>query len=276
MPDDNGIRTALAESSERAARDAQLPAAAEMRRRAHTRSVVATSAAAVLTVLAVSATVLGVSQFGAGNTALPASAPPTPSSSATGTRPVPTTIPADFDLGPTLPADGEYSVTMRRDLPTGICTSYMLPGVEKATAQTYRQVVGPEYANTLGVAVFADADAAMSFMTGLQTAAGECARGVALYGGGVREVVQEPLRGSWASGLTTLLIDVPDGEEPKRVTGSYLFAMRVGSAVALRYEVGEILLHTRPYAIESRYVDGGRDALEGLAPRMCLWTVAGC
>lgn len=279
MPDDNGIRAALADSSEWAERDAQLPGAAEARQRARTRSVAATTAAAVLTVLAVSATVIGVSRFDPDGPALPApaaSAPPTPSSAATGTRRVPTTIPDDFSLGATQPTGSDYRVETLHRLSVGVCTGDALPGIETATAQTYRRVIGPEHVDILGVAVFADADAAMSFMTGLLAAAAECNRGAPRPEGGSREVVQEPLRGTWASGLTTLMIDIPAADLPQRVGGSYLFAMRIGSAVALNFDAGEVLFHSRPYTIDPLHVDEGRLALEDLAPRMCRWTVAGC
>lgn len=280
MPDDDdGIRTALTGSGEWAEQHARLPGPRQARGRARTRSTAAVAGAAVLTALAVCGTVLGVSQLGA--EALPgpttAAARPVPGPSGTPDTGVPTTIPDDFDLRTDVPEGPEYTVRDVDDLPDGICPGAAVPGLDTATDRTFRQVTGPEYNEVVGLAVFGDAGGASAFMTGLRDAAAACADGVPRAEGGTREAVQQALPGAWATGLATLLVDVPTpGGDPQPVVGSFLYAARVGSAVVLHYSAGEYLLSARPFTIDPGLVAMGRAPLDGIAPRMCRWTVAGC
>ncbi|MCX6463453.1 MAG: hypothetical protein NTW05_07655 [Pseudonocardiales bacterium] len=285
MPDDDapddGIRTALADSAGWGARHARLPGPASARRRSRTRRATALAGAVVLTAAAVAAAVgVVVAGPGTGVLAPPAPAAPPPVSppappAATG---VPTTIPDDFDLGTDLPSDPDYTLRTLSAVPADVCPGDGVPGLDAATDLAVEQVTGPEFGDTRALAVFADANAAVGFMTGLQETARACAGGVPRPEGGSREIVLEPLPGPWATGMTLLLVDVQDqsaGPAPLAV-GSYLYAVRVGSAVALQYRTGEILLFSRPFAPDPDVVALDRPALDGLAPRLCRWTVAGC
>ncbi len=269
MPEDDDIRAAFSGHSTWAEERTRLPGPEHARRRARTRSTVALAGAAVLTAVAVGAAVVGVGLPGPPDPA-PAAPPPPPTG-------VPTTVPDDLDLGFEPLTDPDFRLSSLPTLPTGICGDEALPGIDAATDQLVQQVTGPEYGDARGLAVFPDADAAVAFMTGLQAEAASCATGVPLAVGGTREVVQEPLPGPWATGLTIWLFNVPyPGGDPQPVVGSHLYVARVGSAVAMAFRTGEYLVFDRPYTIDPGTVALDRVALDTLRPQMCRWTVEGC
>ncbi len=276
--DDGDLRRAFADTAAWAERHTALPGPDRARRTARRRSTAAVTGAAALTLLALVGGVLGVSRPD-GPAPAPAPAAPAPVAPApVAPAPVGPVIPGDLEIGPPLADDGE---TVTRDvpaLPVDICPGEGIPGTAAASDQRYRLTTGPEFARGDGLLVFADADGAVAFLGGLRQAAQRCAEGVPRAEGGTRSVRQEPLPGPWGEGTTLLLLDVPDpgGEEYQPVVGSHLLAVRTGSAVALRYDAGELLYDEVPAGPDPDIVDHERAALDALAPQLCRWTVAGC
>ena len=262
MPDD--VRTTFVVGGERAERHVRLRGAGQARRRA--RPGVRVSAAVVLTAVALVSTVIGVS----------GPDPGTPAPTAISLS-VPTTIPDDLDLGVDTPRGADYRIEAADRLPVDVCPGAGIPGLDSATDQRSLLITGPEYGEGRALLVFADANAAVAFVTGLQVAADSCADGVPRPEGGTREIVREPLPGAWATGLSLLLADVPDpGGDPQPVIGSLLLAVRTGSAVALQYRAGEYFLFDRPFRVDPDVLGTARRPLDALAPQLCRWTVAGC
>jgi hypothetical protein len=275
---DGDLRRAFADTGAFAERHTDLPGPDRARRTARRRSAATATGAAALTLLAVVGSVVGVSRLDGPSEPLPAApAPTTVPAGPTAAPTVPTTIPGDLEVGPPLSDDGEVATRDVQELPVDVCPGGGIPGVDTATDRRLRLTTGPEYAVGDGLLVFADADGAVSLLGGLREAALRCAAGVPRPEGGTREVRQEPLPGPWGEGVVLLVLDVPDpGGEYQPVVGSYLLAVRTGSAVALRYAAGELLYDRVPAGPDPDIVGHERASLDTLAPELCRWTVAGC
>lgn len=285
MSDDQNVRSALVAAGDWAERQAVLPGPGQARRRSRNRSATAVAGAAVLTVAAVVGAVVGVGRLAGDDpvdlapAAPTTSVEPTPAPTPTPGPPsgVPTVIPGDLELGPEVAPGGEFAGGPVPELQVDVCPGEGIPGVDAAADRRFTLVTGPESAEGRGLLVFPDADGAVAFMGGLRSAAARCAAGMARPEGGTRAIVAEPLAGAWAEGVTLLLVDVPDpGGDPQPIIGSYLLAVRTGSAVALQFRSGEYLFGELPTAPPPDVVEIERRPLDALAPRLCTWTVAGC
>lgn len=181
---------------------------------------------------------------------------------------VPDTIPADFPL-PAPSGSGAPAVAVD-DLGTGVCGD-RVPGLAAATDRRVVEQTGPESVDRLGLLVFADADAAVAFVDGVWSEAASCAPAEPPAPG--RAVVTAPLAGPWGQGLALRLVDVAAGATTQSA-GATLLLTRRGSAVAVRYAAGGSAVP--PFTVDPGVVAAVRPPLDELAPRLCLWTVAGC
>lgn len=271
---DDSIRTALAEAGEWAEQQAALPGPAQVRARARARSSARVAGAAALTVLAVLGAVLGVGRLTGGgdpSTFLPATPASTSSTS------VPTTIPQDFDLGLDWSANPEASGGPVDHLPFDVCPGAGVPGVNSAVDQRFTWWTAHESGDGRGLLVFADADDAVAFMSGLRSAADRCSTALPRPQGGTSVTVRGPLAGVWGEGMSLVQVSVPAADaEPQPIIGTYLLVVRVGSSVALLVSAGEYYFTEVPTAPPAEVVELVRPPLDALAPKLCRWTMAGC
>jgi hypothetical protein len=270
---DDGIRSALAEAGGWAEAQAALPGPAQARRRARSRSTARVAGTAALTVLALLGAVLGIGRLtGADPADVRPAGPPVPTSTA-----VPTSIPDDFELGPDWSADPESSGGPVDRLPVDICPGGGIPGVDSAVDRRFTWVTAHESGEGQGLLVFADADGAVAFMSGLRSAADRCSTALPRPEGGTSVTVRGPLAGPWGEGMALVQVDVPGaGAEPQPIIGTYLLVVRVGSSVALQLSAGEFYFTEVPTVPPAEVVARVRPPLDALAPRLCRWTVAGC
>jgi hypothetical protein len=270
---DDTIRTALAEAGEWAEQQAALPGPAQARKRSRSRSNARVAGTAALTVLALLGAVFGIGRLTGYDPAdvLPAG-PPVPTSSA-----VPTTIPEDFELGPDWSADPAASGGPADRLPFDVCPGAGIPGVDSAVDRRFTWVTAHESGEGQGLLVFADADGAVAFMSGLRSAADRCAAALPRPHGGTSVTRRGPLSGAWGEGAALVQVSIPAADaEPQPLIGTYLLVVRVGSAVALQVSAGEFYVTEVPAAPPAEVVATVRPPLDALAPKLCRWTVAGC
>ena len=270
---DDTIRTALAEAGEWAEQQAALPGPAQIRRRSRSRSSMRVAGTAALTVLALLGAVLGVGRLTGGDPIrfLPATPPSTSSTS------VPTTIPEDFDLGPEPSTDSEVTGGPVDRLPFDVCPGAGIPGVNSAVDQRFTWVTGHESGDGRGLLVFADADGAVAFMSGLRAAADRCSTALPRPQGGTSVTVRGPLTGTWGEGMSLVQASIPAaGADPQPIIGTYLLVVRVGSSVALHEAAGEFYFTEVPTVPPAEVVELVRPPIDALAPKLCRWTMAGC
>lgn len=223
-----------------------------------------------------------------------ASATPTPTRSATAT-PTPskkatpqgglTTAPASLgELPPDVkllhegtPADGPTSAWEPSAWGYG-CPGHVasFPSFRSLTASRSIQAVGPEWAASESILVFADAPAAKQFMTEIKAANEACNGPAGEPDVRIRTAVDQ-FNGTWDLGLALRSWDEvsTDGGttwNPRPGAGLDLVVMR-GKAVAISSQGGEYV--GDPLKVES-IITETREAIDAIAPSMCAFTTAGC
>lgn len=201
-----------------------------------------------------------------GTTAPDASAPPTTSAAP---EPTPTsaatTLPADLAL----PAEGQEGWTA-----TG--WSYQPCGTPLSAAGVgdFRRITadGPDGSGHQALLVFTTPDEASAFLAAMRAAAEACA-GPGDAGADVPAVVVGTLEGDWDDSLTVVQ-SYPAIEGGYDTGGDYTLAVRTGTAVTVSggYAEWPPGYPTPDPGAVAEY----RAALDALAPRLCVFTDAGC
>ena len=211
----------------------------------------------------------------------PSTTPPVSSETAPGAV-VPTAVPAGF----LLPHEGEQSqdpdVTDWAELPEALslpaCEEGLanidLPIDTPPTDERWIGQNGPEYSRTIGLQVFASADDAAGNLAALTALAEDCLR---LRSGGSPITVAEDLPGSWGQGSLWVESYRAEGAETGDdfgLGGTYTLAVRVGNAIAVSQGYGEVAPAVD--GPDAEVVADLRGPLDQLAPRLCVFTAAGC
>ena len=264
-------------------------------RRTHLRRRTALAAASALAAVVVTGgTVLALDRPGTSAPVAPttteptATAAPTPSSTPSTTPPtrsetapgvvVPTTIPDGF----LLPHEGETSkdsdVTDWISAEEPILSACDHPGDPRLDVVTTDNRVieqsGPEYKRVIGLRVFSSADEAVGWLAAQQEIAASC---LGVPRGGRQTTVAQELPGPWGQGglwvESYLNLDSTDPDDFGN-GGLYTLVTRIGSAVAFSQGYGEYAPAVE--GPDAEVVANLREPLDELAPRLCVFTEAGC
>ena len=122
--------------------------------------------------------------------------------------------------------------------------------------------------------MFASADAASSHLGALTLLAQDCAR---TRLGGSPITVAEDLPGAWGQGVLWVESYRAEGAETGDdfgLGGTYTLVVRIGNAIAVSQGYGEVAPAVD--GPDADVVAGLREPLDELAPRLCVFTDAGC
>ncbi len=215
----------------------------------------------------------------------PSATSPTTDPPVTSTAPavvVPTTIPDGFLLpheGETAPAGSDNTdwteVSTREIVLADSCdqSSTVKPDVAPTDVRVIEQT-GPEYAFVIGLQVFSSAQEAATWVSGLRGLEEGC---VGVDRGGRQTMVAEDLTGPWGQGALWVESYLNlDSQEPDDfgTGGQYTAMARVGSAVIFAQSYGEY--GPALDGPDADVVADLREPLDELAPRLCVFTEAGC
>ena len=192
-----------------------------------------------------------------------------------------TTIPDGF----LLPHEGETSqdadVTDWAALPEALQLRACDEGMPAAnltfqepTDQRWIGQHGPEYSRSIGLQVFESPDAASAHLAALTALAQDCAR---TRLGGSPITVAEELPGAWGQGTLWVESYRAEGAETGDdfgLGGTYTLAVRIGNAISVSQGYGEVAPAVD--GPDAEVVADLREPLDELAPRLCVFTEAGC